>query len=91
MKALFEKQIQFTRNVKAAGRLREFNFLKLKKTGAEAYHIDVADERGNRHEFTFLQDDKNWKIIGDGVPKWVFDTADELEREIAKPDQPPGI
>ena len=88
METIFEKQIQFTRNVKAAGRLREFNFLKLKKTGGQTYHIDVADERGSRIEFNFLQDGENWRIVGDSVPAWVTDTAHDLELEIAANEHP---
>ena len=41
----FTKNIHFTRLIKAAGRLREFNFRKLPD---HLFHVDVSDERGNR-------------------------------------------
>ena len=48
MKLKFEKNIQFTRTIKADNRLREFNFRKLGGLQEGVFTIDVVDDRGNR-------------------------------------------
>jgi hypothetical protein len=51
MKLKFEKNIQFTRTIKADNRLREFNFRKLGGLQEGVFTIDVVDDRGNRIMF----------------------------------------
>ncbi len=79
---LFQKQIQFTRTLKAGGRVREFNFLKV-GSSAPSFEVDVADERGDRHMFLLSFED-GWKIKGGDVPAWVSDVSDELYNQVAK-------
>ncbi|MEI6950159.1 hypothetical protein V9K67_23440 [Paraflavisolibacter sp. H34] len=73
----FTKNIHFTRLIKAAGRLREFNFRKLPD---HLFHVDVSDERGNRIMFTMQRAENNdWKIVEDApLPQWVSGTEKEL-------------
>ena len=45
------KNIQFTRNLKVNGLVREFNFRKISGPPDELFHVDVVDDRGNRIMF----------------------------------------
>ena len=78
----FQKQIQFSKNIKADGRLREFNFLKLNNRAADSYKVDVSDERGRRYEFLLSYGGENWKISVEGLPGWVIEAEPKLEEEI---------
>jgi hypothetical protein len=81
MQVTFHKQTQFTRHLKAGGRVREFNFLKL-NNGSPSFEVDVADERGNRHMFILAYED-SWKIKGAGLPEWVSDLGEELYHQVS--------
>ena len=48
MQIHFTKQIHFTRLIKAGGRLREFNFRKMKQLDQDVFSVDTVDDRGNR-------------------------------------------
>ena len=52
MQLQFIKNIQFTKLVKAEGRLREFNFRKQNKLEDSVFTVDVSDDRGNRIIFS---------------------------------------
>ena len=66
------KNIQFTRLVKAEGRLREFNFRKFSgKEGELLFSIDVVDDRGNRIIFRMQKEEGSWKIVPGQFPTWV--------------------
>lgn len=67
----FQKQIQFSKHIKAGGHLKEFNFLKLNNEASPTYYVDVSDERGRRHQFLLSNDGSQWKILGEGIPVWI--------------------
>jgi hypothetical protein len=72
MKIQFVKNIQFTKLVKADGRLREFNFRKVNGVKEGRFTVDVSDDRGNRIIFNMIKEDSGWKIItNDSMPDWV--------------------
>jgi transposase len=73
MQVHFIKNIQFTRLVKAEGRLREFNFRKFSgEEGELLFSIDVVDDRGNRIIFRMHKDGQVWKILPGQFPPWVM-------------------
>jgi len=72
MKLKFEKNIQFTRTIKADNRLREFNFRKLGGLQEGLFTIDVVDDRGNRIMFRMHKDDNGWKIVNQPLPEWII-------------------
>jgi len=72
MKLKFEKNIQFTRTIKADNRLREFNFRKLGGIQEGVFTIDVVDDRGNRIMFKMQKVDNIWKIVNQPLPDWVL-------------------
>jgi hypothetical protein len=73
MQVHFIKNIQFTRLVKAEGRLREFNFRKFSgEEGELLFSIDVVDDRGNRIIFRMQKDGQTWKILPGQFPAWVM-------------------
>jgi hypothetical protein len=70
---IFIKNIQFTRLLKANGRLREFNFRKSNGLQDGIFTIDVSDDRGNRIVFHMHRRESEWKITESQVPDWVTD------------------
>jgi hypothetical protein len=68
----FVKNIQFTRLIKADGRLREFNFRKMILLQETLFSIDVVDDRGNRIMFRMNRPDGEWQIIAQTLPAWVM-------------------
>jgi hypothetical protein len=72
MKIEFIKNIQFTKLVKADGRLREFNFRKINGKKEEKFTVDVSDDRGNRIIFSMIKEDNVWKVVTpEEIPEWV--------------------
>ncbi|ULQ53732.1 hypothetical protein [Flavihumibacter fluvii] len=67
----FVKNIQFTRLIKADGRLREFNFRKMILLQETLFSIDVVDDRGNRIMFKMNRPESDWQIVPQPLPAWV--------------------
>lgn len=81
----FTRNIHFTKLVKAANRLREFNFRMLPGTSNSLLHVDVPDDRGNRIMFKMQKTESNqWKILEDGLPAWVSGNENLLNEAIAE-------
>ena len=74
--------LQFSHNIKAGGRLREFNFLRRVKSNSLFFHVDVPDEKGNRLMFDMLQQEGAWKITGSQVPEWLPQAENSLQAAI---------
>ena len=73
----------FTRLIKAAARLREFNFRKLPSPTNDLFHVDVSDDRGNRLIFKMQKSGSGpWKIIEEVLPPWIYDTEPRLNEAI---------
>ena len=62
------KNVQFTKLLKAEGRLREFNFRKTASEGKTVFNIDVTDDRSNRILFHMQKQDDLWKIQPQQLP-----------------------
>ncbi len=89
MKIEFNKNIQFTKLIKANGQLREFNFRKISGSRDDLFSVDVNDDRGNRKMFKMQKDNAHWKILSEEqCPDWITgneDTLNELiEEELSK-------
>lgn len=67
----FHRNIQFTRLLKAEGRLREFNFRKTNGLQEELFTVDVSDDRGNRIMFRMHKKDGRWQITEQQLPDWI--------------------
>jgi hypothetical protein len=74
----FTRNIQFTKLVKADGRLREFNFRRFSQGGESLFSVDVVDDRGNRIIFRMKKEDGVWKIIPGPWPSWVMGSEHNL-------------
>jgi hypothetical protein len=75
MQVHFIKNIQFTRVLKADGRMREFNFRKPNGQQEGLFTVDVSDDRGNRIVFKMQKEENVWKIVPQPLPAWI--TANE--------------
>jgi hypothetical protein len=63
MKMEFFKNIQFTKLIKAQGRLREFNFRShLSPVKKDVCSINIADDKGKRIVFEMQKQETGWKI-----------------------------
>ena len=82
MRIHFVKNIQFTKLLKAEGRLREFNFRKLGGEQEGIFTVDVVDDRGNRILFKMQKEDSAWKIMEQPLPRWIWDNEKRLHELI---------
>ena len=78
----FVKMIQFTRLVKAEGRLREFNFRKMRNPDEEQFSVNVCNERGDRILFNMQKKDNGWRIQSTELPKWILQNESRLNEAI---------
>lgn len=74
----FIKNIQFTRLVKADGRLREFNFRKSNGLQEGLFTVDVSDDRGNRIVFHMQKEEGVWKIKKQQIPAWIWENENNF-------------
>ncbi len=74
----FVRMVQFTRLVKLNGRLREFNFRKLKSPDEELFTVNVCNDRGDRIIFGMKKKDNAWRIVADKVPEWIAQGEQDL-------------
>ncbi|MGZ3845048.1 MAG: hypothetical protein ACXVLT_14630 [Flavisolibacter sp.] len=79
MNFTFVRNIHFTRLVKTADRLREFNFRLIPGTSNSLVHVDVPDDRGNRIVFKMNKGEgSHWKLDQTNLPTWVIDSEKKL-------------
>lgn len=78
----FVKNIQFTRLIKAEGRLKEFNFRKIKNTEDDRCTVDTVDNRGNRIIFSVIKENGSWKLASSLVPGWITQCEKQLHEMI---------
>lgn len=71
MQIKFIKNIQFTKLLKADGRMREFNFRKPNGREQALTTVDVSDDRGHRIIFNMQKEDGNWRIVPQQLPSWI--------------------
>ena len=83
MQIRFIKNIQFTRVIKAEGRMREFNFRKPNGREQALTTVDVSDDRGHRIIFNMQKDDKGqWKILPPPLPAWIMQLENKFSELI---------
>lgn len=82
MQIHFTKVVHFTRLIKAGGRLREFNFRKLRQLEEEIFSVDTVDDRGNRIIFYMHKKGNGWTIIQQALPVWITDNELKLHEHI---------
>lgn len=83
MKLQFFKNIQFTKLIKAEGRLREFNFRNhLSPVQKDICSVNVTDDRGNRIIFEMQKKESGWKIVQSQLPPWIMENEDNFKQLI---------
>jgi len=82
MQVRFIKNVQFTRLIKADGRMREFNFRKPNGREEALCTVDVSDDRGQRIIFNMQKEKDNWKIVQQQLPQWIFEHEHKLDEFI---------
>jgi hypothetical protein len=89
MQMKFIRNIQFTKLVKAEGRLREFNFRKSNGLQEGIFTIDVSDDRGYRIVFHMQKEENIWKILPQQLPAWIRENETRLS-ELIEEELPMG-
>lgn len=82
MQLEFVKAVQFSLVVKAGGRLREFNFRKLKDSSPEKFSVDVCNERGDRILFDLQKPQNDWEISGSLLPRWIVENESRIREAV---------
>ena len=83
MKIAFNKNVQFTKLIKADGHLREFNFRKINNEGNISFSVDVSDDRGNRKMFKMRKEQNAWKLQdSEQFPDWILKNESVLNEMI---------
>jgi hypothetical protein len=75
----FVRMVQFTRLVKADGRLREFNFRKINTQEEEMFNVNVCNDRGERVFFSMQKKEDVWRIIPGQLPQWILQNEKKLD------------
>ncbi len=78
----FVKTIQFTRLIKAGGRLREFNFRKINSGDSELFTVNVCDDRGERILFHMQKEENDWRLGSETLPAWIGQQESQLNSAI---------
>jgi hypothetical protein len=76
------RNLQFTKLIKAEGRLREFNFTRHTVLGDTFFTVDVVDDRGNRIIFRMQRSGNGWSITNPDLPDWVLHSESFLQQFI---------
>ena len=80
MKLEFFKNVQFTKLIKAEGRLREFNFRNhLSTLQRDVCSVNVTDDRGNRIIFEMQKLETGWKIAETQLPVWILENENNFQ------------
>lgn len=75
--------LQFTKILKADGKLREFNFTKQARLRQPlVFSVDVTDNNFHRVYFDMLKENNNWKIKQQQIPSWVLENEPQLHSVI---------
>jgi hypothetical protein len=80
----FTRNVHFTKLVKIADRLREFNFRRVPDPSEQLFHVDVSDDRGNRIVFRLRKEGAEWHIAEQGLPQWLYPTENKLNEVISE-------
>ena len=76
------KNVQFSKLIKAEGRLREFNFRKSNGIVGPVYHVDVSDDRGNRYYLNLLLEQNTWTVQEKNLPPWIQEAVAQFHPAI---------
>jgi hypothetical protein len=76
------KNVQFSKLIKAEGRLREFNFRKSNGIAGPVYHVDVSDDRGNRYYINMLLEGNTWTVQEKILPPWIQEAVTQFHPAI---------
>jgi len=76
------KNIQFTRLIKAGGRLREFNFRKSQGLNNALFSIDVVSDNSDRHYLLYSLVNGTWILETKRVIPWIEEVLPQVEEAI---------
>ena len=76
------KNVQFTKLIKAGGRLREFNFRKSNSISGLIFTVDVADHHDIRHYLIFRKDGSNWSLESKDIASWIEEVMPQIREAV---------
>ena len=71
MQIQFIRAVQFSLLIKLDGRLREFNFRKIRNSKVDTFSVNVCNERGDRIFFDMKKLDSSWDFTPSNLPGWI--------------------
>jgi hypothetical protein len=80
------KNIQFTKLIKAGGRLREFNFRKSSSKSGPIFTVDVADHHDIRHYLIFRKDGDKWFLESKEIALWIEEVIPQIKEAVYASD-----
>lgn len=80
------KNIQFTRLIKAGGRLREFNFRKSNAISGPIFTVDVVDHHDVRHYLIFRKDGEAWILQSKEIANWIEEVMPQIKDVLLYPE-----
>ena len=83
---MFRKNIQFSKLIKAGGRLKEFNFRK-PRPDSDLYEVDVSDDRGNRLYFNVRFAEDRWNLQESLLPSWITEAETLIQEAILEQEK----
>jgi len=76
------KNIQFTKLIKAGGRLREFNFRKSQGLNNALFSIDVVSDNSDRHYLLYSLVNGKWVLETKRMIPWIEEVLPQVEEAI---------
>ncbi|MBK7291474.1 MAG: hypothetical protein KBF82_00795 [Chitinophagaceae bacterium] len=71
MQIQFNRAVQFSLLIKLDGRLREFNFRKIRDAEEDTFSANVCNERGDRVFFDMKKQESSWDFSPSNLPAWI--------------------
>lgn len=71
MQIQFNRAVQFSLLIKLDGRLREFNFRKIRDAEEDTFSANVCNERGDRVFFDMKKQESSWDFTPSNLPAWI--------------------
>lgn len=82
MQIQFNRAVQFSLLIKVDGRLREFNFRKIRNTEDDTFSVNVCNERGDRIFFDMKKQESGWDFTPTNIPAWIEQNKKTIKQAV---------
>ncbi|MEO5947411.1 MAG: hypothetical protein ABIP79_11395 [Chitinophagaceae bacterium] len=78
----YNRAVQFSLLIKLDGRLREFNFRKIRNTEEDTFSVNVCNERGDRIFFDMKKQETGWEFTPSNLPAWIEQNKKNIQQAV---------